>query len=188
MTLYQCAARIDERGRVSGGKIGDQGEEVCVCKYANFRKGWDGILRWNGPKRARVRNRLICAAYRIAKYDAAGYDQSKRITLYNQMKRFDWLLRDVKNLPKCSCDCSLFMGVCANIALLPLKLSDVVCPDYVYTGNMVAIFKAMGFDWIESGIDFDTGEGLEPGDILLNESSHASMFFGSKKSGVRYII
>lgn len=188
MTLYQCAARIDERGRISGGKIGDQGGEVCVCAYSDFRLGWDGVLRWLGPKQSRVRNRLMCAAYRIAKYDAAGYDQSKRVTLYNQMRRLNWLLRDVKKLPKCSCDCSLLMGVCANIALLPLNLAEVECPDYVYTGNMKAIFRAMGFSWITEGVDFETGAGLMPGDVLLNEDHHTSMFFGSKKSGERYIL
>lgn len=187
MTLYLIAARIDEHGKISGGIEGDQNRrEICAYKYANYRYGWEGVLRWEGSNLARVRNRLMCAAWRCAKNDNVGYDQNRRVTLYNLMQNKKWLLRHVLSLPRCSCDCSMLMGVCANIALLPLKLSDVVCPDYVYTGNMVPIFKRMGFTWIAKGIDFDSGFGLMPGDILLNQDHHTAMFMGAKKSGVRY--
>lgn len=43
-------ASIDERGRASGGRSGDQtGYETNEKRIYTYRHGWDCILRWQGP-------------------------------------------------------------------------------------------------------------------------------------------
>lgn len=42
-------ASIDERGRISGGKSGDQTDrETRTVKGTSYSKGWDCYLRWSG--------------------------------------------------------------------------------------------------------------------------------------------
>lgn len=184
MTRYQVAAHIDERGRITGGAPGDQtGNEVSIGVYSNYP--WDCVLRYNGPKAKRVRNRLMKASVRLAKGNKVGYNQDTRTTLYYQMQRLKWYLKRVGKISKCNTDCSAFMTVCVNIALVPLKLYPAL-PDYIWTGNMIEYFSDMGFKAISSGINFNTGAGLQPGDILLNEANHTSLYLGTNSNGELY--
>lgn len=42
-------ASINESGRATGGKSGDQtGREICVRSYYKYSKGWDKVLRYVG--------------------------------------------------------------------------------------------------------------------------------------------
>lgn len=42
-------ASINEDGKVTGGKTGDQtGREICVRSYYKYSKGWDKVLRYVG--------------------------------------------------------------------------------------------------------------------------------------------
>lgn len=42
-------ASINESGRATGGKTGDQtGREICVRSYYKYSKGWDKVLRYVG--------------------------------------------------------------------------------------------------------------------------------------------
>lgn len=42
-------ASINENGRATGGKSGDQtGREICVRSYYKYSKGWDKVLRYVG--------------------------------------------------------------------------------------------------------------------------------------------
>lgn len=44
-------ASINERGRATGGKTGDQtGREICVRSYYKYSKGWDKVLRYVGSR------------------------------------------------------------------------------------------------------------------------------------------
>ena len=184
MTLYECAAHIGENGLVSGGKPGDQhGDEVSVELYDNYP--YDGILRYTGKAAESVRNRLMTCAYVTARDDKVGYSQSTRIGFYDYMEAQGWKLCKVKNCVKVNTDCSQFMAVCANVALVRLGLASPI-PDDCYTGNMREYFEPRGFKWITKGINLGSGRGLSPGDILLNELNHTSMFFGTSKKGKRY--
>ena len=187
MTLYTCGAHIDEKGRASGGKPGDQtGEEVSVSVYSNYAYGgWDGVLRYTGSGATRVRNRMMKAAYRLASSNLVGYAQNTRTGLYYELKAFKWLLRKVKKITKCNTDCSTFMTAVANVAGVPIH-KFAALPDWIWTGVMVDEFTDRGFEWIVSGINWNTGKGLKPGDILLNEANHTEMFMGNKKSGQLY--
>ena len=50
-----------------------------------------------------------------------------------------------------------------------------------YTGNMRGVFISCGFRDVTYAIGLANGYGLERGDILLNESSHAAMYVGNGK-------
>lgn len=44
-------ASINESGRTTGGKTGDQtGREICVRSYYKYSKGWDKVLRYVGSR------------------------------------------------------------------------------------------------------------------------------------------
>lgn len=44
-------ASINESGRATGGKTGDQtGREICVRSYYKYSKGWDKVLRYVGTR------------------------------------------------------------------------------------------------------------------------------------------
>ena len=47
-----------------------------------------------------------------------------------------------------------------------------------YTGNMKAAFLACGFADVAATVNLVTGEGLQRGDVLLNERNHAAMYIG----------
>ncbi len=187
MTLYTCGAHIDEKGRATGGKAGDQtGNEVSVIVYKNYAYGgWDGALRYCGPSTNQVRNRMMKAAYRLASSNLVGYAQDTRTSLYYALKALKWLLRNVKKVPKCNTDCSAFMAAVANVAGVPIKKFSAF-PDWIWTGCMVDEFTSRGFKWIVKGIDWKSGKGLLPGDILVNEANHTEIFMGNKKSGQLY--
>ena len=45
-------ASINESGRATGGKTGDQtGREICVRSYYKYSKGWDKVLRYAGSRK-----------------------------------------------------------------------------------------------------------------------------------------
>lgn len=194
--LYMVAAKIDENGNASGGKAGDQtGKEVMKQTYANYSKGWDGVLRLQQGKLTkaeyqRALNRLMRCACLFAENDHIGYDQHERSSLWDTMNKRGWKMRYAPHIGNCECDCSMLMGVVANCALKPIKAIQGTVPKDVYTGNMVEIFKELKgksrWTWIESGINFTSGNGLKRGDILLNEGHHTALFLGSSNRGEYY--
>ena len=69
------SARVDERGRYSGGKAGDQtGKEVSTQDFYMHKKGWY-VLR---PKKASVANGIANAMSRACHNPNIGYDQNNR--------------------------------------------------------------------------------------------------------------
>lgn len=185
--LYSCGAHLDSKGGISGDAAGDQtGYEVSVTRYTNAP--WSGVLRYCGKKRKRVRNRIMKCAYRLASSNKVGYDQGERQSLYNQLSRLNWKLRKLGKVTYCETDCSAFVGCCVNVALVPLKLASPINP-YIFTGNEREELQSRGFKWVTSGINFTTGEGLLPGDILFvhnQKRQHTEIFFGDKSTGQLY--
>lgn len=191
-----AAARIDENGNARNGKAGDQtGREVMVQQYANYSRGWDGVLRLQQGKLTkaeyqRALNRLMHCAVLFCENDNLGYDQNQRETLWGYMSKRNWKMRYISHMGKTECDCSMLMGVVENCSLKPIKAINGVVPKTVYTGNMREIFTGLKgkakWTWIESGLNFTNGIGLKRGDILLNEGHHTAMFLGNSKQGQYY--
>lgn len=161
MTRYVVGACIDERGRASGGKAGDQtGREVCVHTLASSG-AWTRILR--PPRNASI---IVRQAYAMAANDHIGYDQSQRTTFYEQAEKVGWDVSAIK--VDCETDCSAGVGVLCNCA--GYKVSKDV-----YTGNERSALAAVGFK------DMPYSEAaLQPGDVLWR-SGHTVVYVGTNK-------
>lgn len=181
MTRYMAAARIDERGRISGGKDGDQtGTEVMVQKYNNFNINC--VLRYEGSDKYHIRNRIVRAGVALANNNNIGYNQLRRTTSFKEMKAHGWKLSNISKMGLCATDCSELVAIAVNVGFLAEKM-----PSWNYTGNEKSNLKQLGFRDITGAIDLRTGEGLQAGDILLNEHSHTAIYVGTSKKGSRYV-
>ena len=162
MAKYVSGACIDERGKATGGKAGDQtGRELWVHTLASSGK-WTRILR--PPKNASV---IVRQAYAAAANDHIGYDQSQRTTLYAAASKVGFDLSAVKT--DVECDCSSLVAVLCNAA--GFKVSKDM-----YTGNERSALAAVGFK------DMPYSEaGLQPGDVLWR-SGHTVVYVGTNKT------
>lgn len=50
-----------------------------------------------------------------------------------------------------------------------------------YTGNMLSAFLACGFRDVVGSVNLYNGDGLEAGDVLLNEKYHTAMYIGGNR-------
>lgn len=170
-------ASIDENGKTSGGKAGDQtGKEVCSRPWYNA--GWHTVLRPLSPTLAEKSAKACedgCNNNRI------GYNQAARNSLHDWAKASGYVLSRV---PACNCDCSSFMTVCA-IAGGATELEYV--GNAPTTSNMVAKFVASGkYRAITNSTVVRGYKYLKRGDILV-KNGHTAMALDtgtSAESGV----
>lgn len=100
MAKYIAHASIDERGKVSGGKAGDQTKKE-ICIRTMYYKPWNQFFRIvNDAVRIQFGNNMID----IANNDNIGYDQNQRNTILTQAKKVDFDFTRIKT--KCEGDCS----------------------------------------------------------------------------------
>ena len=105
------SARIDERGKTSGGAAGDQtGAEVSTQEWYLHKKGWV-VLRPRDPAAA---ERIASAMEKACANAKIGYDQAQRNTLYKAAASvgFD----PSKVTKKVETDCSALVRVCLAYA------------------------------------------------------------------------
>ena len=100
MTKYIAHASIDERGKTSGGKSGDQtGKEVCIRTW--YSKPWKYVLRIKNEKlRKQFGNNMID----IANNNNIGYNQTSRNTMLTQAIKVNFNFAKITK--KCNTDCS----------------------------------------------------------------------------------
>lgn len=160
MTVYIVAARIDERGKVSGGAAGDQtGREVCRQTLASSG-AWSRVLR--PPSNGSA---IAAAALSAAANDNIGYDQRQRMTLYYAARDVGF---DLSRVGKCECDCSSLVAVCCIAAGFDVNPS-------LYTGNEVAALTGAGF----ANLTFTAAKNnLMPGDVLWRNGHTAIVVEG----------
>ena len=173
MTIKCGWASIDERGRSCGGKAGDQtGREVKIGNWYNF--GQDVVIR---AKSAKVAAKMAKACKSLCRGNYVGYDQDQRTTLYEQLEKLKWDYSKLKK--KCETDCSAFMACVARCAGVKVSKN-------IWTGNMVAAFKATGkFKILTSAKYLTSDKYLKTGDIIVNQATHVIMALedGSKAKG-----
>lgn len=160
-------ASIDERGKIMGGKSGDQtGREVRTGDYYNF--GQTFCIR---PRSGYIADRIADCALAIANNDNVGYDQGQRATLYNAMAALDWKSYDIKK--KCECDCSELAVCCANYAL-----KAAAFPASLYSGNIVSNMSRFS-----KFAKVTIGSGFKPqrGDIIVAPNKHVIICIGTKE-------
>lgn len=131
-------ASIDERGKATGGKAGDQtGREVLVGDYYYF--GQDEVIRFKDKKYGRKAGKIAKA---LAKCDSIGYNQSERYQLPNLASKNGWdykkLLKALKT-HKVNCDCSSFASTVINLAygkkLIPISTTATIWQNCKKTGK-----------------------------------------------------
>lgn len=118
MAVIIGSARSDERGKITGGKAGDQksGKEVSTQNYYVHSKGWRVLRAKDVAKR-----KLIAQAMKAAcANNNIGYDQSQRNTLYYRAQPYNFDPSKVAS--SCETDCSALVRVCCAFA--GIKLGD----------------------------------------------------------------
>lgn len=156
------SARIDERGKSSGGAAGDQkgGAEVSTQAFYVHSKGWV-ILRAKSSKQAA---RIAEAMIRACNNPNLGYDQAERLGV---------IKHGTKSSVPTECDCSSLVRQCVieatgkdpgNFntstevsALLYTKLFDRVpyrAPDELRVGDIL-VTKTKGHTAIVTSIDLN---------------------------------
>lgn len=163
MSVVIGHASIDERGKASGGKLGDQtGKEVCRRPW--YDKGWNKVIR---AKDEDVAKKIAKAMREACKNPNIGYDQGRRETLYGLAKANGWDIAGITE--KCATDCSALVAVCVNAA-------GIKVPASIYTGNEADALKKTGkFDVLTDAKYTRSDAHLKRGDILLKEGSHTAV-------------
>lgn len=159
MSVYVGSARIDERGKISGGRVGDQtGKEVAYQPYYVHSKGWY-VLR---AKNASHRSRIAYAMKAACDNNKIGYDQTNRNGLYNAVKSkgFD----PAKCTTATETDCSGLVRVCVSYA------TGKYIPDF-NTSSELSVLKGTGlFDVYKDSAHCASSAHLMNGDILVTKT------------------
>ena len=158
MAVVIASARIDERGKISGGKAGNQnGKEISRQPWYRHSKGWR-VLRCKDAKKAEKIARAMEAA---CDNRNIGYDQGQRDTLYNLAKTVDFDPARVKT--PCETDCSALVRVCCAYA--------GVMVGNMRTSNEAKILLASGEFEERKGAKYtDQSAYLRRGDVLVTRT------------------
>lgn len=159
MSVYVGSARIDERGKVSGGQAGDQtGKEVAYQAYYVHSKGWY-VLR---AKNATHRTKIAYAMKAACDNDKIGYDQSNRNGLYNAVKSkgFD----PAKCTVATETDCSGLVRVCVSYA------TRKTIPDFNTESELKVLSNTGLFDVYKDSAHCSSSANLMNGDILVTRT------------------
>lgn len=158
MAVLIGSARIDERGKISGGKAGDQtGKEVSTQAWYKHSKGWV-VIRAKKPE---VREKIAKNMEYICANNKIGYDQSNRYGLFNAVKDKGF------DASKCTVltetDCSASVRVCARYA-------GITVGDF-NTSNEKSVLQATGaFDVLTDSKYTNSSDYLLRGDILVTKT------------------
>ena len=134
---------------------GDQngGREVSTEKYYVHSKGWY-VLRAKDPEK---REKIAVAMERACANNDIGYDQSTRLTLFNNVKDFGF--DPANTTKKVNTDCSALVRVCVHYA--GIKVDNFI------TSNEVSKLMATGeFDKFSDDEHCKSSDHLLRGDIL----------------------
>lgn len=153
------SARIDENGKVSGGKAGDQtGLEVAIEPWYRHSKGWF-VLR---PKDPQIAERIAWDMEQACANNNIGYDQSTSWDLYDKSKWYGWDCSKV-TVPT-ETDCSSLIRVC--IAYACQKSIS-----WFSTLNEVEVLSKTGlFDVLTDSKYTESSDYLKRGDILCTRT------------------
>lgn len=169
-------ASIDERGKISGGKAGDQtGKEVKTGSWYDF--GQTTVLRWKDTTLAIAYAKVIKA---LCNNKHVGYDQSQRTTLYNALKAVKW---DYTKLSKdVECDCSELIACAVNCVIGKAVISSAV-----YTGNLNNALMNSGYFKKLTGSKYcNSSTYLAIGDVINAPGHHViSCLENGPKVGIR---
>lgn len=156
-------ASIDENGKVSGGKVGDQtGKEICIRNW--YKKPWNVMLICTDEK---IADKAADYMEAICKDDSYGYDKSQRTTGYQSIKK------NGVAKGKGEFDCSSLLASCYNLAGLNVNVNCT-------TRNLREALLATGkFKAYEDNAHVNTSAYAKRGAVYLSEGHHVVMALGS---------
>jgi len=148
------SARIDENGKLTGGKAGDQtGKEVSTQDYYLHSKGWY-LLR---PKSVEDADKLAASMMAACNNDNIGYDQNERLGIITQIKKYGSM---AKIAVKTEADCgTLVRGCCIEAGFDP--------GNFTTSGEATALSKTGRF---EGKIAVTSSTILHNGDVLVTKT------------------
>lgn len=164
-TVYVGSARSDERGKANSGKAGDQngGKEVSKQKWYKHSKGWR-VLRCKIPE---MRKFIAEAMEWACANNLIGYDQYQRLTLYNDVKAFNF--NPSKTTKAVETDCSALVRVCVLYALRKTGRNNSIA-DFI-TSNQASVLLATGlFEELKGTKYTNQPDYLMAGDILVTKT------------------
>lgn len=172
MAIIVGSARIDERGKASGGAAGDQtGGEVSTQNYYNHSKGWRAFRAKDAGDRAEI----ATAMKRACSNNHIGYDQGQRNTLYQVAQGVNFDPGRVS--AKCETDCSALVRVCCAYAGIMLQ-------DFNTSSESSVLLGSGRFTEITGSVNLSTGNGLMAGDILVTRTKgHTVVVTSAGSSG-----
>ena len=151
------SARIDERGKLSGGTAGDQKQssstndrvgEVSMQNFYLHSRGWY-ILR---PKDANIANKIAVNMKTACNNPNIGYDQGNRLGI---------ITYGVNTKTKTECDCSSLVRQC-------IKEASGKDPGNFTTANEASMLETSGL--FESKKSYTSGTTLYTGDVLVTKT------------------
>lgn len=154
-------ASIDENGKVSGGKAGDQtGKEICIRSW--YSKPWNVYLECTDKE---VAHKAASIMECICFDDNYGYDQGQRVTGYNNIVKNNGSVHGAKG----EFDCSSLVSAAYKLAGLNISVSNT-------TRSLRKALLATGkFKEYTNKKYLDTDEYAKRGGIYLKEGSHVVM-------------
>ncbi len=156
MTVIIGSARIDERGKASGGKVGDQKQtsvpdyrgEVSLQNFYVHSKGWYVLHPKSDAQALKIAENMLTACNNAN----IGYDQANRLGVVNN---------GVSSKVKTECDCSSLVREC-------VKEATGKDPGNFTTSNEAACLEATGlFDGRKA---YTNGMTLYKGDVLVTKT------------------
>lgn len=162
-------ASLDERGKINGGKAGDQtGKEVCIRTWYN--KPWNVVIRFHDPD---MRERCAVAMEHAASNNHIGYDQNQRNSLLNAVRKLDY---DPKNATSdVETDCSALVTVACIYAGIA-EDALVKGGNCATTSTLKPRLKATGEVDIFTSKEYTSkSDKLLRGDIILSEGHHVAV-------------
>lgn len=154
-TVYIGSARIDERGRASGGQAGDQtGKEVSTQNWYDHSKGWIVLRPKDGAKAQKIAKgmRSACDNPNI------GYDQTNNQSLWNLVK--DKGFDPAKADKPCETDCARLVRVCCAYA-------GIMADDFYTATEATVLMRTGEFIKLTDSKYTDAPDYLGAGDILV---------------------
>lgn len=153
-------ASINENGKISGGKAGDQTKkEVKTGSYYDF--GQKVVLRFKDRAKAKKYAAFIKA---VCQNEHVGYCQTHRMSLSTELSKVGWDVSKLKT--DCEVDCS-------ELTRCGLFFVGIIINSNIYTGNMVSKYMATGeFEKLTDKKYLSGGDYNMIGDIAVKESGH----------------
>lgn len=169
-TVYIGSARIDERGRASGGQAGDQtGKEVSTQAWYRHAKGWAVLRPKDGAKAKKIAEAMQVACDN----DNIGYDQYQNQSLWNLVK--DKGFDPAKADKPCETDCARLVRVCCAYA-------GIMADDFYTATEATVLMRTGEFIKLTDSKYTDAPDYLGAGDILVTRSKgHTAVVLSNGK-------